>query len=225
MVTVEVVGRDIKGILIDGYMPDTGRMQKKNWMKVLDEKLPSSVEYRGHFKRNIYGQFLKPGKSPLNDGPRSNIYRSLTSSFRREFCSYNEAPCIQYQAPAKGVKPIERIIAFERKKVRDIALPAINREIEKSMSDGKGDYIFHFSYLDLNQDNYCPVFEQCCNNWIENMGFEIKKEGDYADFQAYKGAAEELLKSGIEFQISVNRFSEEDILRQRNRVLPPYSLK
>lgn len=213
MARIEVIDGNIKGVLIDGYMPGSSYLQKIDWMKILDEKLPSSEEYRYHFKKNIYGQFIKPGKKPPKDSTRTNIYRNLIKNLRKEFCPYNGEPCSQFQHPVKGTHSIERMISFERKEVRDVSWFPIKREIEKSLSEGKGDYIFHFAYLDLNRENYCPIFEKCSTNWMETMGFKTKKEEDYADFEAYKKAVETLLKSGINFQVS--RFSKRN--RPKNR--------
>jgi hypothetical protein len=204
MVRLDIVDSEIKGISIDGYIPNAAYFQNKDWMTILDEKLPSSDEYRYHFKRNIFNQFLKPGKKPPKVSTRVNIYRNLIKNLRRKFCPYGGKPCSQVQYPIEGPHSIERMISFEGKKVRDVSWFPIKKEIAKSQFNENGDYIFHFAYLDLNRENYCPIFDQCTKNWMDTIGFQIKEQQDYSDFDAYKKGIQVLLQSGIDFHLSIN---------------------
>jgi hypothetical protein len=203
MARIEVEYIGLKGILTDGYFPPSFSYYKNiDWKAVNKEKFPLSIEAQRDFKENIYRRFMTPGVKPPKAGPRSNLYRKMESMLEDRFCQYNKEPCAQFQFPVIGVHRMGLIIAETEKRNRDKVIPAFSREIEHDLAAGKDTYVFHIAFLDLNPDNYCPAFEGCSNNWMDFMGFQIKKKEDYVDFEAYKNAAEILLKEDIELNYS-----------------------
>ncbi|MGD2084565.1 MAG: hypothetical protein PVH61_00125 [Candidatus Aminicenantes bacterium] len=205
MARVEVVDyRGIKGILIDGHFPEFSFYKNIDWKRARKDKIDSD-SYKSAWLVD-YERYLKPEKPEPAQGTQSNFHRKLAANLRKCFCPYNKKPCAQFTYPARGVKPIERIIKLEKKKVREAVLPVFSREIEKEISEGNTNYTFNMAFLDLEPHNNCPIYEECNNNWIKFTGFEEKGVETYADFEAYKNAAETLLKSYMDFGMKVDWF-------------------
>lgn len=215
MVVIERIDdRGIKGVLTDGYLPDFSYFQGKDWEYALAEKLPIDETYRAKIRSMVEKRYLKTGRQAPGIGPQSNFHRKMKDALRKRFCPYNGERCDQIMIPAQGVLPMERVISFKKKKVRDkIQLPFLI-EIKKAISEGKN-YVFNLSYLDQKKDNHCPIFEDCSYNWMQSMGFEMKKVEEYQDFQEYRKAAEVYLEWGIDGIIRKNGFSREKILKWR----------
>lgn len=199
MAVVEVEYNGVKGILVDGYYPSSFSFYKdKDWKDACAEKLPLSDESKRDFKVNIYKRFMTPGRKEPTPGPRSNFYRKMKGMLEDRFCQYGKKPCVQFQFPAVGATRMGLIVAATGKKNRQKVVPAFTKEIDHDLEAGKDTYAFHLIFLDQNKDNYCPSSEACAKNWREFMGFQVKKEEDYADFDSYKNAAEVMLKKNIE---------------------------
>ena len=202
MARVEVEYKGVKGILIDGYFPSSFSYFKDiDWKTAGEEKFQQSDEVQHELKENIYHRFMTPGAKEPKAKPRSNLYRKIKGMLEDKFCQYNKEPCVQFQFPAIGAKTLRRIISRGtrgRKDIKENMIPVFNREIDRDIGAGKDTYVFQLVYLDQNPGNYCPSFEECASNWVKFMGFEIKKEEEYEDFEAFKDAAEMLLKRDIE---------------------------
>jgi hypothetical protein len=191
--------RGIKGILLDGYFPDFSFFQKMDWEQAKTEKLSG---YKSRSSCLVdYERYLSPSQDTPGIGTQSNFHRKLVQNTRGSFCPYDMKPCAQFVYPARGVKPIERIIKLEKKKVRDFVLPVFSKEIEKDLTEGKANYEFNMAFLDLSPNNHCPKYEECNTNWMEFSGFSEKEKDDYTDFQSYKEAAKAFLKGYIDFGI------------------------
>lgn len=200
MAVIEKVDeRGIKGVLIDGYLPDFSFYQKKNWDYALKEKLPESEEFQCKFRNRVMQNYgLKKGRKFPTVRSQSNFYSKLNQSLLKRFCKYNGEPCFQQLIPAEGVWSMDRKLSLESVKLQRAIYPAFSKEIEKAQNDGRN-YYFSLTYLDLNDENSCPVFENCYKNWMESMGFEIKKEGDYENFGDFKKAAGIFIETEMDF--------------------------
>ena len=127
------------------------------------------------------------------------------------FCQYDKKPCAQFQFPAVGAKVMKNILSRgtrNREDIKEKMIPVFDNEIDRDIAAGKDTYVFQLVYLDQNPDNYCPSFEGCTSNWMKFMGFETKKEEDYVDFEAYKNAAEMLLKRDIDDNVPYSGWFE-----------------
>jgi hypothetical protein len=210
MVRVEVVdNRGIKGVLIDGYMPSFSYLQGMDWEKRMEESLSSLPDDRYDFRRNYYNKYLKKKEETPSDRIQSNIHDKITKSVKKRFCPYGQQCCAQFTYPARGTKPIENRISFERKKDREIILPAFSREIERGLEKGKSNYSFALAFLDLAPDNQCPIYNKCIDNWTSFINFQVKQEESYKDFQKFKKAAEHLLFRYIDFGLKVDWFGRK----------------
>jgi hypothetical protein len=99
---------------------------------------------------------------------------------------------------------MDRILSFLKTKTREAVGPAFDREIEKAQTEGRN-YYFSLTYLDLSQGNQCLVFKDCNRNFMDFMGFEIKKGDDYSDFEGYRSAADVFIAT--EFDEVAHEFS------------------
>lgn len=206
MVIIEKVDdRGIQGVLIDGFLPNFPYYQNKDWNYALKEKFPDSEEFKYKFKNRVVQNYhLKPDKEIPTVRSQSNFHSKLKESLQKQFCKYNGGPCIRQLIPAEGFYSIERLLSFEKMKLREVVGPAFRREIRKAQAERKN-YYLSLTYLDLNQENHCPVSVKCTDNWMDFMGFEIKGEEDYADFEAYRSAAEIFIPT--KFERLVHEFS------------------
>lgn len=210
MARVEVEHKGVKGIVTDGYFPSSFSYYKGiDWKRASKEKFPLSEEAQRDFKQNIYHRYMGRRTKEPEAGPRSNLYRKMKGMLEDRFCQYNKSPCAQFQFPVVGVHRMELIVAETEKKNWDKVIPAFSREIENDLAAGKDTYVFHLDFLDLNPDNYCPSFEECTKNWMEFMGFEIKKVEDYVDFESYENAVRILLKEDIEGNVPYSGWFEK----------------
>jgi hypothetical protein len=208
MVVIERIDdRGIKGVLTDGYLPDFSFYQKKDWDYALKEKLLESEEFQNKFRGRVMQNYgLKTGRTVPTVRSQSNFHTKLNQSLLKRFCQYNGEPCFQQLIPAEGVWSMDRKVSLESVKLQRAIYPAFSKEIEKAQNDGRN-YYFSLTYLDLNDANYCPVFEDCYKNWMDFMGFEIKREEEYIDFNAYRRAAEIFISTDLDF--ARKRLSED----------------
>jgi hypothetical protein len=202
MARIEVEYKGVKGVLTDGYYPSSFSYFKDiDWGTAGKEKFSQSEEAQDDLKDNICRRFMTPGAKAPNAAQRSNFYRKTKDMLEDGFCPYSEKRCAQFQYPAIGAKTMKKRISRGTRKRPDIKenmIPAITNEIDSDLSAGKDTYVFHLAYLDLNPENQCQSFESCNSNWMDFMGFQSKKEEEYADFESYKKAAEMLLKRDID---------------------------
>lgn len=192
--------RGIKGILIDGYMPDFSYLKQVDWERAMEEKLSLDPDFRYNFRRYTYNRYLKPERDIPSIHIQSTIYKKLIGSLTHRFCSLDREACAKYSFPSRGHRRIERIISMSRKKLRDY-LPIFSREIEKDEIEGKRNYFLHITLLDLRPGKECQVFEECNKNWMEFLNFKIKEKADYKNFDEFKKASEALLKYYVDFVI------------------------
>jgi hypothetical protein len=210
MVRIKLVDyRGITGIMTDGYLPNFSYFQEKDWTKTMEEKMPLDPSFKYDFERNIHNKYLKPDKGEPSDKTRSFIHNKIAISTRKRFCPHEQKYCVQFNYPARGTKQIERIISMEKKKVREKILPAFSREIAKAQSNGETNYFFNLVFMDARKGRGCPAFEDCSANWQEVMGFKVKEEKDYENFDEYRNAADALLKRYIDFGIEAGWFGRE----------------
>lgn len=199
MARIEVEYKGVRGVMTDGYFPPFSYFKAINWEAANKEKLPLPERAKRDFSQNTYPRYLAPKEDP-KAGPRSNFYRKMEEILEWRLCQYKKSPCAQVQFPAVGVHRMGLIVKRAEKINREEIANAFTKEIEHDLSAGKETYVFHLAYLDLNPDNYCPVFEECAKNWMDFMGFEIKKEYEYVDFEGFKRSAEILLREDAKWE-------------------------
>ncbi len=216
MAWIEVVDkRKMKGILIDGYIFSFADLKQLDWKKV---ELGSPFPYdprSGELLQKMFKGHLMPHKPIPSEGVQAKYINGLVNSVRAGFCSYNMEPCGFFGGLArvtKGRRTFEREVSCYTKNIRDKVLPVFTREIDKDFSEGKSNYFFEATVLDLTRENYCPVFENCSEHWMDIFGFKIKDEKDYADFPAFKDAARTYLKAYMTLLTEVS-----DIFHRREK--------
>jgi hypothetical protein len=213
MAITEIVYGGIKGILTDGYFPAFNYFKKTDWIAAArKEKLPSSEEIQRDFHQNIYRRYLTPGAKGPNVRQLSNFYRKMEKMLESDFCSTGsyKTPCVKFQFPAVGEHNMKKMLPkgwCGKKELQKKTVPVILKEIEHDLSQGKNTLVFHHTYQDLNSGKYCPN-DECARNWMEFMGFEIKKEEDYIDFESFKDAVEIYLKRDIEWELEHGNWFE-----------------
>ncbi|MGD2092373.1 MAG: hypothetical protein PVH61_39765 [Candidatus Aminicenantes bacterium] len=179
----------------------------------MKEKLPDSEKFQYKFKNRVQQNYhLKKGKKAPTIRSQSNFHDKLKESLQKKFCKYNGSPCIRQFIPAEGFYSMRRILSFEKMKLKEAVSPAFKREIKKAQAEGKN-YYFSLAYLDLSQGNQCMVFRDCNSNFMDFMGFEIKREDDYADFKAYRSAAEIFIST--KFDKFAHEFSKRRSIKSK----------
>lgn len=206
MVRVEVEDkRGVKGVLIDGYMPDFQYLQHLDWQKAMDEKLSNDPVYQYKFKKITYPRYLKPTMDIPNQNTQSNVHRRIVGGLREKYCGVDQEPCAHILFPSRGYKRIEMVISQQGQQLKDI-LPTFTREIETDISKGRTNYYFDLSILDNRKGQQCTSFEKCSENWKKFLNFQSKPESTYENFEEYKKAAEEFLQYNIEISFRYNWF-------------------
>lgn len=190
--------RGIKGIFIDGYMPDFSYLRQIDWERAVDKNLSQNPMYKRNFKKYIYNRYLKyHHQREATLRTQTRIYKGLIRSLRHKFCSINKA-CAEFIYPARGHRRIERIISYSKKKLRDY-LPFFSAEIEKDQAEGKTNYFFDITFLDEKSANRCLEFDRCTNNWMEFLNFKIKEKSDYRNFKDFEKACIALLDYYVDY--------------------------
>lgn len=212
---------DIKGIMIDGYLPIFTTLKQRDWEKATEENLPLSPGFQEKFDKT-FNRHLKQNRPIPNMRTQTKVYKELVGALRSRYCSQYHNPlaqfnspadrigsCAQFVFPGRGYGGVERHISLEGKDFKNKVLPAFYREIERESEEGKGNYFFNLTLLDLRDKKKCPCFGECTNNWIEFLDFKLKDEKDYVNYQEYKAAVETLLKNYITSAIEADWFGRK----------------
>jgi len=209
MVRLEIKDRrGIKGILIDGYMPDFSFLKEIDWKKAKDDRLSSDFTYTWSADSDFnstYERYLKEENPFPTLQMQRIIYDSLIRSMRERFCpepEKNKNMCAFKLFPEKGTKSLQHIARFYKGKVHATkewrCVPVFYEEIEQDKVQGKSNYGVSMLLLNQGPSMKCKAFEECQQNWIDFLGFNIKDEIAYKDFMRYRQAAKALLQNWID---------------------------
>ena len=206
--------RGVKGILIDGYISDFSYLRQIDWERAMQDKLeinPKAYYYRTLDFERIIDKYLKPGGRELSLPSQVEIYRNLIESIRKRYCptpAMQNELCAHYFFVTKGMwgtMGLKRFMKYYGKKLWKHH-PVLDREMEKDKAGRKKNYAISTLLLNSEPDSKCNKANECCLNWIDFLGFEIKPETDYANFIEFNEAAKALLRNRINFVIEKDFF-------------------
>jgi len=210
--------RGVKGILIDGYMPDFSYIKEIDWEKAKKEKLSTNPKRTYtwtatalDFERT-YERYLKSEREIPNVLMQTAIYSHLIGSLRDRFCPNLEKRhefCKHNFYTGRGYHSLKHLVcrasSFKGGTQLKNSLPFFYNEVEKDETEGKR-WVASLLLLNLNPELECIRFENCHQSWMAFLDFKLKQEREYKNLDSYKIAGEILLNYWIKNAIKLKYF-------------------
>ena len=169
MSQIEALGLSIEGTWIDGYLPGMEKIrrlaQKYQDLDLTREGVPME-----------YG-FTSDNKTWL----RMDYFASLASAVRDKFDRENVAakkrftPCLTW------------MVKIDKKPSDERALPLY----EEYLADPRKDDYCHL--INMHEEHLYRECDSCTKHLIEQLGFQVKPENSYQNFERFEDAAEQIL--------------------------------
>ena len=188
--------RGIRGILVDGFFPEFSTLKEIHWKKAMTSKMSANKRDLQKFRRQTFNKYLKEERATPNTRTQANVYREIIKLTRNRSPDTQRHPCVFGTYPACGYNSFEGLLARESKTkegkiIRD-SIPYMAKEFDSERKKGR-DYFFDMSISAVGPGNDFSSLESFQYEWIDLLGFELKKENDYSDFQKYKKAVDGIL--------------------------------
>lgn len=192
--------KGIKGIFVDGFMPDISFLRKIDWEWAKKEKIdidPGWQFYLStpavlHYFDEIKKLYLEPD-SPKEPSPSiyRRLYKHLIYDTRQKFC--RDKTGLQKHCTHYTFSPSELKSIMYKSKYRD----KIFREIDHNLAKGKINYLIHATATGFNFNKQCDHIYNCIQNWIDFLGFQLKPERDYVYFDEFRKGMENFFRRAL----------------------------
>jgi hypothetical protein len=202
MVLIKIDKDNVKGLVIDGYIPS---------FEYLKERLP---DFR-HSQRNPAGIIPRWGSSGYKDSIQKylrkeeleedqlrRLFCNSVDKLRNGFCPYVDPLRLKDEMLLKRRKscrylPITNNIGLGKgmltqlKKRHPEVYSTITNEYAKEKGSG---YILQTVLYNPKKEQNCGMIEKCCEDWITKLNFRLKNESDYTNFAEFTESMTKLLR-------------------------------
>ena len=193
MTQIEIEKDNLKGLMIDGYAPSLEVLRRLDWKEVR-KYLPKTEWYQRGIKRHLY--------EDLTEKQVIRVFRRLVYGLRENFCQFRDKrgrALSVYLLRTSGRNPFSletRINKFYKKELEKFSQPLLV-EYRHDEHEGRKLYTQNVIVLPISPLISCSRTKECYSRWINILGFDVKKENDYKNYEAFSRSWKEVLKHFI----------------------------